>query len=279
MLHPPCIYVIIQPTRMIIFRIRWSIDNQGEKIMKKIVLTSIGALMMSVVAAGAAESNQSNYKVFFGINAGIHGWNYASQVTTILGSLLPTATTSMFGSPDNAIKIENPKNETMVGMEGGVRFGKHSAVWNGGFTIAADKTMGKKPNITAPEKFWNDPASLGGGSIPGEAWVVISALAKDFKFHTNIISASFDNYIRLNKSRENRLDLVAGVGIADIETNMNLWGVGMSFASHAAMLKAGLELELTENISVTLGSRMYIPVSSQFYASQYDLKGGFKFLF
>jgi len=251
--------------------------------MKKIVLTSIGALMMSVVAAGAAEPckscDQTNYRIFFGINAGVHGWNYSTTFDTILESLLPTVTGMAWGV-DNVIKIENPKNETMVGMEGGVRFGKHSAVWNGGFTIAADKTMGKKPNITAPEDFWNDPTGLAHTIGASETTMQLaSALAKDFKFHTNIISASFDNYIRLNKSRENRLDLVAGVGIADIETNMNLWGVGMSFASHAAMLKAGLELELTENISVTLGSRMYVPVSSQFYASQYDLKGGFKFLF
>lgn len=243
--------------------------------MKKTILTSIGAIMLSVATAGATENckncNQSNYKIFFGINAGMHGWNYASDFKILTETALPLFTSGN-------VKIEFPKTETIFGLDGGVRFGKHSSVWNGGFTISANMTLGKKPDITAPEKFWNRTLSeaQSDGQIP--AFLAAQAI-KDLKFHTNIISASFDNYIRLNKSRENRLDLVAGVGIADIETNVNLFGVGLSLNAHAALLKAGLELELTDNIAMTIGADMYIPVSSQLYASQYDFKGGFKFSF
>ena len=47
--------------------------------MKKILLTSVAALMMGVASAGAAETCTScgqDWKIFFGVNAGMQGFNY-----------------------------------------------------------------------------------------------------------------------------------------------------------------------------------------------------------
>ncbi len=228
--------------------------------MKKIVLTSIGALMLTALSAGAAETtcskgDCSNYKIFFGINAGMLGVNYDGALKTLIDNL-----PSMMGGGDvKSLKL--PEKDTVIGMEGGMRFGKYKNVWNGGFTISAEKTLGKKIEAVV------DTASITG------------KLIANTKLSVNAISATFDNYIRLNKSLENRLDLVVGVGIAEVETNVKLADVGMSLNSHAAVLKAGLELELTDNISMTLGSRMYMPVAGQYYGSIYNVKAGFKFLF
>ncbi len=235
--------------------------------MKKIVLTSVAALMMGVMSAGAAETCTtcgSNTKVFFGFGAGMYGINYDSVMDTLFKT---GAGIALIGSTpiDKAPKIEFPKSDTMIGMEAGMRFGGYKSVWNGGFTLAADKTLGKKPNIQAPAGFdWT--------GMPG-------MILKDLKASTNILSATFDNYIRLNKSMENRVDFVVGVGAASIETNVNLMGLGLSFDCHAAVLKAGLEIQLTDVISMTLGSRMYVPVASQYFDTSYALKGGFKFSF
>lgn len=273
--------------------------------MKKTVLTSIVAVMMSTIAATAAETSAtSNYKVFFGIGAGLHGWNYTGNFDTIVDTLVPALSgRSVYGG----VTIDFPEKEVSMGMEGGVRFGKHSDRWNFGFTIAADKTLQKKANIIANEAFKNLSMTDVGvtlnteggvyGSRPGEQYALIldgdptdgrkvtmtdflaSTALNKLKLHTNIISFTFDNYIRLNNSRDHRFDIVLGVGVADIETNMNLLDVGVSISSHAAALKAGMELELTDVVSLTAGSRMYVPVSGQFYSTQYDLKAGIKFSF
>ena len=263
-----------------------------------------GVLALSTFAAGAATepTTESDYKFFFGVNAGMHGWNYATNFTTISETLLPMLTAS---SIKGGVKVEFPKSELLVGMEGGVRFGKHKSIWNGGFTVSAEKTMGKKPDIIANKAFLqlqttdvgrmlntdgteytgaaeDDPAFLEKGRYARSVEtsdVIASKLAQEFKFHTNVIALTFDNYIRLNKSKDHRFDLVLGVGVADIETNMNIIGLGVSESSHAAVIRAGVELELTEMLSLTMGSRMYVPVSSQFYSNQYSLTGGVKFMF
>ena len=235
--------------------------------MKKIVLTSLSALMLSVATAGAAETCTtcgSNTKIFFGVSAGMYGINYDNIMNTLFETGLIF---DMSGSTpmSKLARVKFPKNDTMIGMEAGMRFGGYKSVWNGGFTLAADKTLGKKPDIQVPDGFnWN--------KMPG-------MLLKDLKASTNILSATFDNYIRLNKSMENRVDLVVGVGAASIETNINLMGLGLSMDCHAAVLKAGLEIQLTDVISMTLGSRMYMPVASQYFDTSYALKGGFKFSF
>ena len=242
--------------------------------MKKIVLTSLSALMLSVAAAGAAETcktceSNNNTKVFFGVNAGMTGFNYDQAFNFITETVLPLA---------NDVALKFPKYDTTIGMEGGMRFGKYKSVWNGGFTISADKTLGKKPNIIAPAKFWN-PDTTGWSAMEITKHKLLTETVSSLKANVNILAATFDNYIRLNKSVENRLDFVVGVGVADVETDVNLYGLGVSLSSHAAVFKAGLELELTDNISMTMGTRMYTPVAGQYYDSFYSFKGGLKFLF
>ena len=234
--------------------------------MKKIVLTSVAALMMGVMSAGAVETcktcDGSNTKVFFGFSAGMYGINYDSIVDQLF------KTGALFGNdPDKVPHITFPKTDTMIGMEAGMRFGGYKSVWNGGFTLAADKTLGKTPDIQASDAVWSGMPTM------------LNTVLKELKASTNILSATFDNYIRLNKSMENRVDFVVGVGAASIETNVNLMGLGLSFDCHAAVLKAGLEIQLTDVISMTLGSRMYMPVASQYFDTSYALKGGFKFSF
>ena len=233
--------------------------------MKKIVLTSLSALMLSVATAGAAET-ASNTKIFFGVSAGIYGMNYDNVMNTLFESgIAGRAISNMVLGAGALTPIKFPKTDTMIGMEAGMRFGGYKSVWNGGFTLAADKTLGKKPDIQAAPGFdWS--------SIPGQMFAGLKA-------NTNILSATFDNYIRLNKSMENRVDLVVGVGAASIETNINLMGLGLSMDCHAAVLKAGLEVQLTDVISMTLGTRMYMPIASQYFDTSYALKGGFKFSF
>ena len=232
--------------------------------MKKIVLTSLSALMMSVAAAGAADTCRKcgdQYKVFFGARAGIAKIAYDDAFSGLIVSGL------LFGdtNPDKTVRISFPEYDTTLRMECGMRFGEYKSIWNGGFTISGEKTMGKEADVMVGQH----------ASMPA----VAEMLVKDLKGSTSIFSATFDNYIRLNKSMENRLDLVIGVGLADIETNVKLYGVGLSLQSHAAALRAGLDLELTENISMTVGARMYVPVTGQVVDSVCTFTGGFKFLF
>ncbi len=241
--------------------------------MKKTVLTSIVALMMSTVAATAAETCKtcgSNFKVFFGASAGMQGLNYDtafSMVTENMGHLFGWGDASDPTSMYN-FALKFPKRNTVVGMEAGVRFGEYKSVWNGGVTLSADKTLGKKPGMVLPEKFGETAKTF----IP-------SLAVKDIRVNSDVFAITFDNYIRLNKSMENRVDLVVGVGAADIETNISLFGVGLSLDAHAAVFKAGLEIQLTDVISMTMGTRMYMPIAAQYFDTSYALKGGFKFSF
>ncbi len=243
--------------------------------MKKILLTSVSVLMLSAVAVGAAEA-KSNHKVFFGVNVGMHAVSYDGGFKDMFAHI-GSVYNNLFGGGSGAIlpadkdvRVAFPDTDTVFGMEGGMRFGNYKGVWNGGFTIAAEKTMGKKADVQAPDWFWD-----GTGGVPK----VFPVIAKNLKTNVNTVSATFDNYIRLNKSLENRLDLVVGVGLASVETNMKLADVGVSLMSHAAVLKAGFELELTENISMTVVGRMYRPIADQYYSSTYNATAGFKFLF
>ena len=196
---------------------------------------------LGIVSILAVESaNASDIKLFVGGNIALNSASWDEKVDKTFSNMNLSLPDDFFG----------------LGAEAGVRL-KTNGIYNPGVTLAYDYAFDSASDIKYP------------------ANNIFSSLDVGF----SAISATFDNYIRLNKSMENRVDLVVGVGAASIETNINLLGLGLSMDCHAAVLKAGLELQLTDVISMTLGTRMYMPVASQYFDTSYALKGGFKFSF
>lgn len=90
---------------------------------KKIILTSISALIMSVAGANAMSSHP-----FIGLAMGISDINYSNDM-------------------DYAARISGfslPTDFFAFGIEGGFRFGEYNRIYNGGMTLNFDMTDAQK---------------------------------------------------------------------------------------------------------------------------------------
>ena len=149
--------------------------------------------------------------------------------------------------------IDFPTDFFTFGIESGVRFGAYSDIYNGGLTVSATKST----YSDIDDKFTKD------------------RVASIDAFN---ISATYDNYIRISGDKDSRIDLVLGAGLgamayhidADHETT---W-------SFAPELKAGMDFELTHNITLSANARMFIPTRNDYAVdASYIFGGAVKYMF
>lgn len=221
----------------IIFIVHYK-NHQGEKIMKKIILPSIAALLVSVSGANAME-----LRPFVGATMGLQGMFYSHDAK----------------HQERALQYDLPTSLFTFGVEGGFRFGEYSKIYNGGVSVNLD--MSTETDID--HKF-ND--------------------AKVAELHTNVISATYDNYIRISGDKTSRIDLVLGAGLGSMSYDVdNSVLVGLSNGTHhsaVAVIKAGLDFELTKNFTLSATTRWFIPTKSDYDVnSTYIVGGAVKYVF
>lgn len=153
-------------------------------------------------------------------------------------------------------EIDLPTDFFSYGIEAGVRFGAHDEIYNGGITLNMDKTSGEK----IAEKFMD--LSVG-------------------KLHTLVMSATYDNYIRISGDKKSRIDMVLGAGVGSMNYVFD-WKEDPNETVYSPLFafKAGLDFELTDYITLSATGRLFTPTRSHYAMdTHYILGGGVKFVF
>ncbi|MBO7644832.1 MAG: hypothetical protein J6S57_00840 [Alphaproteobacteria bacterium] len=151
--------------------------------------------------------------------------------------------------------IDLPSDFFSFGLETGVRFGGYYQVYNGGLTLNLDMTDSQK----IYEKFTN---------------------AKIGDFRTYDASLMYDNYIRLSGDKTSRIDLVLGAGIGILNYDMGMTDYGENEYSTTFAVKAALDFELTQNITLSAQTRLFVPTRSHYgIDTNYVFGGAVKYMF
>lgn len=156
---------------------------------------------------------------------------------------------------DNAVKshdIDLPKDFIAFGIEGGTRFGSYNDIYNGGLTLNIDTTGTEK--IT--EKLTD---------------------VQQGKIKTTTLTTTYDNYIRLSGDKIKRIDLVLGAGVGAMNYHFDdnnplakdetVWSTSLAF-------KAGLDFELTKNVTLSATMRVFVPTRGHYAIETSYLAGG-----
>ena len=151
-----------------------------------------------------------------------------------------------------------PKDFVAFGIEGGARFGSYDKIYNGGFSVNIDTTDTEK--VTA--KFTNDTIA---------------------KIKTTALTATYDNFIRISGDKMKRIDLVLGAGIGAMNYHWDSAVNGIADEtkwSTEFAFKAGLDFELTKNITLSANMRWFIPTREHYdIAASYIAGGAIKYVF
>lgn len=200
-----------------------------------IVLTSVVALLVSVVGANALE-----YRPFVGVSMGIQGAIYSSDTKDV----------------ERATNIDFPKDFFAFGVVTGVRAGKYEDIYNGGITLNATKSTYSKI-----QKKYVDTR-------------VASADLFD-------ISVTYDNYIRIDGDKANRIDLVLGAGMGATAYHIDpVSGNSETTWSFAPELKIGMDFELTKCVTLSAAFRALFPTNANHELNaSYVAGGSVKYLF
>jgi len=200
----------------------------------KLVLTSIGAVLLSLAGANATE-----YRPFVGLTMGVAGLGYSSEI-------------------DDIKTIDFPSDFFAFGIEGGARFGGYNDIYNGGVSLNIDMTDTQKIR----NKF------------------VDTTIAK---INTLAMSATYDNYLRLSGDKTSRIDLVLGAGLGAMNYHIDYKDAATDDTTmYSTMLafKAGLDFELTKNITLSAQTRLFVPTRSHYAVdTQYIAGGAVKYVF
>ncbi|MBR5904543.1 MAG: outer membrane beta-barrel protein [Alphaproteobacteria bacterium] len=150
---------------------------------------------------------------------------------------------------ERAAHIDLPTDFFTFGLEAGARFGEHSQIYNYGFSLNVDKTTYSEIR----NKFSDNTSA---------------------KVDTISYSATFDNYIRLKEHKH--IDLVLGVGLGTMAYHMDADNYIYDTTKYSFMpvLKAGLDFELTNNITLSAMTRIFIPTRSDYEVSTTLIIGG-----
>ncbi len=151
-----------------------------------------------------------------------------------------------------------PKDFVAFGIAGGARFGSYDKIYNGGFSVNIDTTDSEK----ASYKFTNETYA---------------------KIKTTALTATYDNFIRISGDKAKRIDLVLGAGMGamnyhlDSETALKddetRWSTEFAF-------KAGLDFELTKNLTLSATMRWFVPTREHYnIATSYIAGGAIKYMF
>ncbi|MBR4625991.1 MAG: outer membrane beta-barrel protein [Alphaproteobacteria bacterium] len=200
-------------------------------------------IMLTSVAAllvSVAGANAMEYRPFVGATMGLQGAVYSNDAKDM----------------ERAMHIDMPTDFFVFGIESGVRAGGYNQIYNGGLTLSATKSTYSK----VQDKYTDDRV----------------ASADMFN-----ISASYDNYIRISGDKASRIDLVLGAGLGMMAYHIDPVGADSSTKwSFAPELKAGMDFELTHNVTLSATARAIIPTRSGYEMDMsYIVGGAVKYIF
>ena len=194
-------------------------------------------IMLTSVAAllvSVAGANAMEYRPFVGATMGLQGAVYSNDAKDM----------------ERAMHIDMPTDFFVFGIESGVRAGGYNQIYNGGLTLSATKSTYSK----VQDKYTDDRV----------------ASADMFN-----ISASYDNYIRISGDKASRIDLVLGAGLGMMAYHIDPVGADSSTKwSFAPELKAGMDFELTHNVTLSATARAIIPTRSGYEMDMSYIVGG-----
>ena len=151
-----------------------------------------------------------------------------------------------------------PKDFITFGIEGGMRFGSYDKIYNGGFSVNINTSDSEKVSY----KFTNETYA---------------------KLKTTTLTTTYDNFIRISGNKAKRIDLVLGAGVGAMNYHRDsqiataedetAWSTALAF-------KAGLDFELTKNLTLSANMRMFVPTREHYnIAASYVAGGAIKYIF
>ena len=164
------------------------------------------------------------------------------------------------GTQDSARagRIDLPDDFFNLGIEAGVRFGEYREIYNGGVMVNLDMTT----NRDLQDKFTD---------------------AKFAQMRTAALSATYDNYLRLSGDKTSRIDAVLGAGLGVMNYAVDIKASGAddyTIYSTTLVFKAGLDFELTHNITLSATGRLFLPVRGHYeFDTQHVFGGAVKYIF
>ena len=200
-------------------------------------------IMLSGIAAllvSVAGANALEYRPFVGATMGLQGSVYSGVAKDL----------------ERTAGIDLPTDFFAFGIEGGVRAGGYNQIYNGGLTLNATKTT----YSDAEDKLTH---------------------ARDARIDMFNIGVTYDNFVRISGDKEARIDLVLGAGLGTMAYHVKP-NIGDSETkwSIAPELKAGLDFELTHNITLSVLGSATIPTRSHYYIDMsYVVGGAVKYMF
>ena len=201
-----------------------------------ILLTSLAGLL---VISGV---NAMQIKPFVGATMGFQGVSYSNEMEKIM----------------REAQADLPDDFFTYGIEGGVRFGEHNKIYNGGISLNADATSAG--NIE--NKFTN---------------------AKLADVTTFNLSATYDNYFRISGDKIKRIDLVMGAGFGTMNYDINFKDAmtkDETIYSPTVAFKLGLDFELTKYLTLSATTRLFLPTRSHYdIETTYVVGGAVKYMF
>lgn len=182
----------------------------------------------------------------------------ATEYRPFVGITLGVSDIAYSKTIDRQTNIDTPSDLFTFGIEGGFRFGGYNQIYNGGVSLNIDTTDSEKIR----DKFTDQAYA---------------------KLKMSSISATYDNYIRLSGDKTSRIDLVLGVGLGEMNYNIDYKNAGLddtTVYSSTFAFKLGLDFELTKNVTLSLQSRAFTPTRSHYSVdAQYVFGGAVKYVF
>ena len=200
-----------------------------------ILLTSMAGLLV------ISGSNAMQFKPFIGATMGLQEVSYSDRIENIA----------------REDRTDLPNDFFTYGLEGGVRFGEHSKMYNGGISINADATSAS----SVEDKFTN---------------------AKIADITTFNLSATYDNYFRISGDKTNRIDLVLGAGFGTMSYDIDYKNATIkdeTIYSPTVAFKLGLDFELTKYLTLSATTRLFLPTRSHYdIETTYVIGGAVKYM-
>lgn len=207
---------------------------------RNIMKSNIMLTGAAALLVSVAGANAMEYRPFVGASMGLQGSVYSDSVKDF----------------ERAAGIDFPTDFFVFGIESGVRAGEYNQIYNGGLTLSATKTTYSKVQA----KYTDDRV----------------ASADMFN-----ITASYDNYIRISGDKASRIDLVLGAGLGMMAYHIDIVGDDSETRwSFAPEVKAGMDFELTHNVTLSATARAVIPTRSGYESDMtYIIGGAVKYIF
>ena len=177
---------------------------------------------------------------------------FSANATTIKPFIGATMGVQTIAYSDDAKDMEHdqhidlPTGFFAFGLEAGARFGEYNKIYNYGFSLNVDKSTYSKVTHKFTDK-------------------------KIADLDTFALSSTFDNYIRLKQDK--RIDLVLGAGLGTMAWHADDKHDTTRY-SFAPVVKAGLDFELTSNITLSAMARVFLPTRSDYLMTATGILGG-----